>query len=198
MRELQVVNAAELAAAFAAADYSVLLDGETLPLRVGDPAADLEAYWPARRYVFITAWNPASEPRSDTANETADALLVGRLDDAGAVGLAIDRLGKLPLGTTAIGSRTRGWYGEVAWNLLSFLGKGDRELSPFVRYEALDTQASVAPGFARDPENDRTVRTYGVTWRPIANIAIKADFQDAGNRAGTAVDQFNVALGYLF
>ena len=85
MRELQVVNAAELAAAYAAAHYSVLLDGETLPVRVGAPAADLEAYWPARRYLFITAWNPASEPRSDTANETADALLVGRLDDGGAV-----------------------------------------------------------------------------------------------------------------
>ena len=85
MRELQVVNAAELAAAYAAADYSVLLDGETLPVRVGAPATDLEAYWPARRYLFITARNPASEPRSDTANETADALLVGRLDDAGAV-----------------------------------------------------------------------------------------------------------------
>lgn len=83
MRELQVVNAAELAAAYAAADYSVLLDGETLPLRVGDCAADLEAYWPARCYLFITAWNPASEPHSDTANETADALLAGRLEEAG-------------------------------------------------------------------------------------------------------------------
>lgn len=83
MRELRVVNAVELAAAYAAAEYCVLLDGETLPLRVGDPAADLEAYWPARRYLFITAWNPASEPRSDTANAIADALLVGRLDETG-------------------------------------------------------------------------------------------------------------------
>lgn len=82
MRELQVVNASELAAAYAAADYCVLLDGETLPLRVGQPAADLEAYWPARRYAFITAWNPASQPHSDAANATADALLVGRLDEA--------------------------------------------------------------------------------------------------------------------
>lgn len=83
MREFQLVNAADLAAAFAAAHYCVLLDGETLPLRVGKPAADLEAYWPARRYVFITAWNPASEPHSDEANQTADALLVGQLDEAG-------------------------------------------------------------------------------------------------------------------
>jgi len=83
MRELQIVNAAELAAAYAAADYCVVLDGETLPFRVGCPAADLEAYWPARRYLFISAWNPASEPRSDTANATADSLLVGRLDEVG-------------------------------------------------------------------------------------------------------------------
>lgn len=85
MRELQVVNAAELAIAYAVADYAVVLDGDTFALRVGEPAPDLEAYWPATHYVFITAWNPASEPRSDTANETADALLVAQLDAAGAM-----------------------------------------------------------------------------------------------------------------
>ncbi len=85
MRELQIVDAAELATAYAAAEYVVMLDGDTLPLRVGQPASDLEAYSPAPRYAFITAWNPASEPRSDTANEAADALLVAQLDAAGAV-----------------------------------------------------------------------------------------------------------------
>lgn len=84
MRELRIVNAAELAAAFAAANYCVLLDGETLPLRVGEAATDLEAYWPAQCYTFITAWNPASEPHSDGANESADGLLVRQLSDSGA------------------------------------------------------------------------------------------------------------------
>ena len=83
MRELQVVDASELAAAYAAAHYAVVLDGDTVPLRVGHPASDLEAYCPAQRYVFITAWNPASEPHSDSANETADALLVGQVDAIG-------------------------------------------------------------------------------------------------------------------
>lgn len=83
MRELQVVNAAELAVAYAAADYAVALDGDALPLRVGRPAADLEAYWPAARYMFVTAWNPASEPHSDSANHAADERLVARLDAAG-------------------------------------------------------------------------------------------------------------------
>ncbi|MDI9239615.1 DUF3293 domain-containing protein [Lysobacter sp. LF1] len=85
MRELQIVDAAELATAYAAADYVVVLDGDSLPLRVGLPATDLEAYAPAARYAFITAWNPASQPRSDSANEAADALLVAQLDAIGAV-----------------------------------------------------------------------------------------------------------------
>lgn len=85
MRKLQIVNAAELAIAYAVADYAVVLDGDTFALRVGEPAPDLEAYWPAAHYAFITAWNPASEPRSDAANETADALLVAQLDAAGVI-----------------------------------------------------------------------------------------------------------------
>lgn len=85
MRELQIVDAAELATAYAAAEYVVVLDGDTLPLRVGQPASDLQAYSPAPHYAFITAWNPASEPRSDSANQAADALLVAQIDAAGAV-----------------------------------------------------------------------------------------------------------------
>jgi hypothetical protein len=80
MRELQVVNAAELAAAYAAADYMVMLDDDTLRLQVGQPAPDLEAYWPARRYAFITAWNPASRPTAEAANQAADAALVAQID----------------------------------------------------------------------------------------------------------------------
>lgn len=82
-RELQVVSAAELARTYAGAMYAVRLDGDALPLRVGQPAQDLEAYWPATRYMFITAWNPASEPHSDGANEAADALLVAELAGLG-------------------------------------------------------------------------------------------------------------------
>jgi Protein of unknown function (DUF3293) len=83
MRELQIVDATELAAVYAAAEYAVLLDGDALQLHVGDRATDLEAYWPAQRYGFITAWNPASVPHSEAANETANDALVARLDAAG-------------------------------------------------------------------------------------------------------------------
>ena len=84
MRELHVVNAAELARAYAAADYAVRLDGDILGLRVGVRASDLEAYCPAGCYVFITAWNPASQPTCDRRNQAADASLVTQLHATGA------------------------------------------------------------------------------------------------------------------
>jgi hypothetical protein len=85
MRELQVVNAGELAASYAAADYAVVLDGDAIALHVGQPATDVEAYWAARSYAFITAWNPASRPLTDAANDLADAQLMARLDALGVV-----------------------------------------------------------------------------------------------------------------
>lgn len=84
IREFHIVDAVELAVAYAKAEYALVLDGDALLLHVGKRARDVEAYWPARRYGFITAWNPASVPHSETANETANAALVARLDAIGA------------------------------------------------------------------------------------------------------------------
>ena len=103
MRELRIVDALELAATYVAADYAVVMDGDALPLRVGQPACDLEAYRPAQRYALITAWNPASTPHSDAANTTADAALVARLDAAG--------ISRQP----AQGSSSDGQWREPGW-----------------------------------------------------------------------------------
>jgi hypothetical protein len=98
----------------------------------------------------------------------------------------------------AVGERMDGTYGEAGWNVLS-LRKGSRqELSPFFRYEALDTQAAVASGVTADPANDRRVKTFGIHYRPIPNIALKADWQDFDAAAGTGLDRLNLALGWLF
>lgn len=83
MRELRIVDAAQLASVYADALYAVVLDGDALQLQVGEQAIDVEAYWPARRYAFITAWNPASIPQPEAANDVADAELVAQLDALG-------------------------------------------------------------------------------------------------------------------
>jgi uncharacterized small protein (DUF1192 family) len=113
----------------------------------------------------------------------------GRLGDAAAVSAGTGE---------TIGSRALGWYVEGAYNVLAPVKGTDQELSPFCRYEDLDTQERVAPGLAPDPANDRRVRTCGLTYRPIPNIVIKLDGQNFSNGARTALDQVNLGLGYLF
>jgi len=112
-----------------------------------------------------------------------------RLDDAAAVGT---------LTGEAVGSQMNGYYGEVGWNLLSLRKGSKQELSPFFRHEALDTQAEVPAGVLADPANDRRVHTVGIHYRPIPNLALKADWQGFSNAAGTGVDRINLALGWLF
>jgi hypothetical protein len=97
-----------------------------------------------------------------------------------------------------IGKRMNGSYGEAGWNVFSLKPHFRQELSPFFRYEALDTQAAVPSGTVRDPANDRTVKTFGLHYRPMPNIALKIDWQDFDDRAGTGLDRLNVALGWLF
>ena len=53
-------------------------------------------------------------------------------------------------------------------------------------------------GFARNPANEIETLTLGVNWKPIEQLIFKADWQDVENGAGTGVDQFNLALGYIF
>jgi hypothetical protein len=80
MYQLQIVDAAELVRAYAAAEYGVAAGDRTFALQVGVLAPGFESTWPAARYAFITAWNPASSPQADAANEEADARLRARLD----------------------------------------------------------------------------------------------------------------------
>jgi hypothetical protein len=56
----------------------------------------------------------------------------------------------------------------------------------------------VPAGFAANPANDVESLTLGLAFKPIDQLILKADFQDYDNGAGTATDQFNVALGYIF
>src|SRR5262245_1983214 len=116
-----------------------------------------------------------------------------RLDEAGAVSALVGE---------AVGSRMTGYYGEAGYNVLATRKGTSQELVPFVRYESFDTQDEVDPAWTTDPShspaNDRTVRTYGLHYRPIPGVAIKADWQDLGDAADTGVDRFNIALGWLF
>jgi len=71
-------------------------------------------------------------------------------------------------------------------------------LTPFVRYEKYDTQAKVPAGFERNPANDRSLWTVGFDVKPHPSVVIKLDYQNFDNQADTGVNQWNIALGYMF
>jgi len=71
-------------------------------------------------------------------------------------------------------------------------------LIPYVRYERINTQDEVPDGFMADPANDRKITTVGLSWKPIVNVALKADYNRIRNAAGTGIDQVNVALGFYY
>lgn len=101
-------------------------------------------------------------------------------------------------GDESVGSHQEGWYLQGAFDLLSLKPGARAALLPFVRYERFDTQARVPAGYERNPANDVRELTAGVAFKPIPQIVVKADWQQRHNAARTGVNQWNVALGYIF
>lgn len=97
----------------------------------------------------------------------------------------------------SIGESMLGWYVQAGYDVLRSTSSR-HQLLPYARFERVDTQRSVPVGYAVDLSNDVTVLSVGMAWKPIPNTVLKADYQFHGNQAETGVDQFNIALGYLF
>lgn len=98
----------------------------------------------------------------------------------------------------SVGECQHGWYAQAAYDVMTLWPSGRWSVTPFVRYEGLDTQAEVPVGFERDPANDRSVLVAGVDVKPIPGVVIKADFQSERNEARTGTNRFHLAVGYLF
>jgi hypothetical protein len=101
-------------------------------------------------------------------------------------------------GNASVGSSLFGAYGQVAYDVASLFEAGRWSLTPFVRYEVLNTQDEVPAGFSANPANDQRVLTLGVSAKPIPSVILKADYQSRSNEADRGVDQFNLGVGYLF
>jgi hypothetical protein len=99
-----------------------------------------------------------------------------------------------------IGEEQFGWYGEMAYNILPHIApETTHYLAPFFRYEAFDTHAEVADGFASDPARDKTVYTAGLTYKPIPQVAFKLDYRNIDNDGSTEdADEINFGMGYAF
>jgi hypothetical protein len=99
-------------------------------------------------------------------------------------------------GNNSVGETMNGGYIEAGYNVLA--GRGEHSLTPYLRYETIDTQSEVPAGFLRNPARDQNVWTLGLEYKPISNIVIKADYMGFANEADSGVDQFSILLGYSF
>ncbi len=86
-----------------------------------------------------------------------------------------------------------GGYGQAAYAVWT---QGDMKLSPFVRYERYNTQASVDDGYAKDPLNNERVITAGANFNLSREVVFKADWQNY--QKDKRKDRFNLGVGYMF
>jgi len=100
-------------------------------------------------------------------------------------------------GVNGIGERLIGGYGQAGYNVLS-RSLTDVELTPYIRYELVDTQAEVPSGFQRKPSTKNTYVTAGIEVKPLPQVVLKIDHTWVSNDADTGVNQFNINVGYAF
>lgn len=96
------------------------------------------------------------------------------------------------------GVEQQGAYVEAGYDVLARLPTLRQRLTPFARLEWMDTQWRVADGATANPANQRTIVTVGLDYKPMAQVAVKLDYDFVFNAAGTGRSQLNLALGYLF
>ncbi|MFL6248820.1 MAG: hypothetical protein ACJ74H_22550 [Thermoanaerobaculia bacterium] len=117
----------------------------------------------------------------------------GTIDDAAAINAANHLTG-----AGSVGENFGGWYVEGGYDVAPFVTGREMSLTPFVRYEEFDTQSDVPAGFLSNRANDQNILTIGVAFKPIPQTVLKLDWQDVDNAAGTGLNQWNLALGYIF
>lgn len=102
-------------------------------------------------------------------------------------------------GNNSIGENQHGFYVTAAYDIIPLVLKASTHyLAPFIQFEKFNTQDDVPAGFSRNPARDRMNLTLGLTYKPHPNVAFKVDYINRDNEAKTAVDQFNLAVNYLF
>lgn len=102
-------------------------------------------------------------------------------------------------GSDGVAETMQGGYFQVGYDVLSQVsGNRGVSLTPYARFERVDTQVTMPSGFERSLSTDTTYTTLGLEVKPIPNIVLKFDHAWARNEAKTAINQFNLNLGYAF
>lgn len=102
-------------------------------------------------------------------------------------------------GAAGLAERMEGGYVLFGYNVFSQTSDvGGYAFTPYVKFERVDTQASMPMGYNRSLSTLNNFRTIGFEFKPIPNVVVKVDHMWVTNDADSGLNQFNIALGYGF
>jgi hypothetical protein len=131
-----------------------------------------------------------------TARAEAAVLFVG---DAAALNQALAGGDQAQQQAVPVSSKSWGGYLEVGYDLLRLFAPSERQsLTAFVRGELVDTQADVPEGSTARLEFRRYSAVAGLVYRPIPQIALKADYRRREFGAGPGFNEIATAITWLF
>jgi hypothetical protein len=97
------------------------------------------------------------------------------------------------------GSSVTGFYLEAGYNIFATSAEIKSRLTPFIRYENYDTQHTVAGSLEKNPAWHRNEFTFGIGWKPVDGVAVKADYQVFNNESGAnSSSRLNFGIGVWF
>jgi hypothetical protein len=102
-----------------------------------------------------------------------------------------------PDARSPVPTRIRGAYVEGGYDVLHPFGLS-HQLVPFARIEYYDTQSAVPSGYEENPTLSVREYTFGASYRPIRELAFKADYQLRNRRLGLDERQINFGVGFMY
>lgn len=96
---------------------------------------------------------------------------------------------------TVMGERARGASGHLAFEVWR---STEQKLWLFARHSRYDLHDRVPDSLLRDDSLNKTATTIGVSYFPLANWVVKADYQFRKSSAQDEEDEFNVGTGLSF
>jgi hypothetical protein len=99
----------------------------------------------------------------------------------------------------AVAEEMLGAYGEIAYDIWQWISPGsEMTLEPFYRYEWVDTQQAVPDGYVRNQALRNQIHTVGMSYKPIPNVVLKADYRNVSAEEGSPADEVNLGIGLVF